>query len=118
MATINLWGEIEEPPVPVPPKPVLTYQERLTQQRERAKELARQRKEAGNPLRAKYGAGPEGQTCKGCVHLLKIHYHDQRYLKCDMRRLTHGSASDHRARWLACGKFEAGSGKEYDIDSR
>lgn len=113
---LNLWGEEEAPPAMPEPKPVLTYQEQLAANRERAKERARERAAAGNPLIGKYGAGPEGKTCGACSHLLAIHHHDKMYYKCEMVRLTHGPGSDFRKKWLACGKFVEGKAKEYDLD--
>lgn len=59
-----------------------------------------------NPLRRILGPGPEGATCRGCVHLYHHGGHASSYLKCDLRRLTHGSGSDHRAGWLACSRYE------------
>ncbi len=62
-----------------------------------------------NPCLALYGNGPDNQTCKGCTHL---RYPIERnpaakHWKCDKRRLTHGSATDHKVNWPACGKYEA-----------
>ena len=59
----------------------------------------------GNPCLALYGQGPEGKTCKGCVHLV---YRGARrsYLKCDLLKITHGAGTDHKASWPACGKYE------------
>jgi len=61
-----------------------------------------------NPCIALYGAGPDGQTCKGCTHLRyplmrnpKAHH-----WKCDLRKLSHGAATDHRVTWQACTKYE------------
>lgn len=61
----------------------------------------------GNPMLAVYGTGPEGTQCKDCEHFHWIKYHDGVYLKCDLRNMTHGAGSDHKARWHSCGKFEA-----------
>ena len=59
-----------------------------------------------NPCLSLYGTGQEGQTCKGCVHLRYSSYGRNRYWKCDLRTLTHGSATDHRVGWPACGRYE------------
>lgn len=59
-----------------------------------------------NPLRRIFGPGPEGATCRGCIHLWRHGGHANSYLKCDLRQLTHGPGSDHRAGWLACGRYE------------
>jgi hypothetical protein len=60
-----------------------------------------------NPCITLYGNGPEDARCKDCCHLLRLRYHDKTYIKCEMRKITHGAGSDHRAGWLACGKFES-----------
>ena len=52
-----------------------------------------------------HGHGPEGQTCKGCVHLLR-----GGYLKCELYGVTSCESSDWRAKWPACGKFKATDG--------
>lgn len=59
-----------------------------------------------NPLIAILGAGPAGMRCKDCAHL----YHNGRFLKCDLRHVTHGPGTDHRANWPACSKFEFNHG--------
>lgn len=59
-----------------------------------------------NPCIAIYGPDTFGsRTCKWCVHLT-VHQHSRRYYKCDLRRVTHGAASDHRVNWPACGRYE------------
>lgn len=67
-----------------------------------------QRIEPGNPLLRIYGPGPVGATCRTCVHLYALPGVQGHYLKCDLRRLTHGPSSDHRAKWQACAKYEPG----------
>ena len=58
-----------------------------------------------NPMVKVHGPGPEGARCKTCIHLLR--YRQGRYMKCELRGdLTHGAATDQRARWSACGKYE------------
>lgn len=59
----------------------------------------------GNPLIRAYGPGPECKICKNCKHLW-VKKMSGRYLKCDLRPLTAGPGSDHRAKWAACGKYE------------
>lgn len=61
---------------------------------------------ASNPCVVAYGPGPEGATCSGCRHLYAQGGVAGRYLKCELRRNTGGPATDHRARWPACSKFE------------
>jgi hypothetical protein len=58
-----------------------------------------------NPLLAVYGPGPDGATCRTCVHLMRLAHHDRTYRKCALRSVTHGAATDHRAGWPACGRF-------------
>lgn len=58
-----------------------------------------------NPCVRVFGAGPEGATCKSCEHLLRWDYHNKRYLKCGLRRNTHGAATDHKANWAACARY-------------
>ncbi len=60
----------------------------------------------GNPCIALYGPGADNQTCKGCVHLRYQSSANKRYWKCDLRKLTHGHATDHKVRWQACGRYE------------
>lgn len=61
-----------------------------------------------NPCIALYGSGPEGQPCKDCIHLrYAINRNpNARYWKCDLRKLTHGTVTDHRVNWQSCGKYE------------
>lgn len=128
----DLWGEpIPDPPAPTPlPGPrhldipsgaPAWFREELLRlsvperdraiqdwldtenRRRKARERERRRWQAGNPLLITFGRGPDGQACGVCVHLLR----SGRYFKCALRgKPTHGSATDHRAKWPACGKFE------------
>ncbi len=59
----------------------------------------------GNPCLYIYGAGPAYTECRKCIHLIRERYHDQTYLKCEMRKHTRGAGSDHRASWPACARF-------------
>lgn len=61
---------------------------------------------AKNPCLALYGQGPEGKTCKTCIHLFVQGGTSGRYLKCDLRKNTRGPGTDHRAGWMACRKYE------------
>lgn len=63
-----------------------------------------------NPCIALYGPGP-GNSCRGCIHLRYLPYHDKKYWKCDLRKLTHGSGSDHKVGWPACGRYEQRKGE-------
>lgn len=62
-----------------------------------------------NPMVRLYGA-MEGKKCKDCKHLFKELYRSASYLKCDLRKLTRGPGSDHRAKWQACKRFEEDQG--------
>jgi hypothetical protein len=64
-----------------------------------------------NPCIALHGPGPVGQTCKGCVHLRYPLHHSGRYWKCDLRRVSHGSATDHKVSWPACARYEKREGE-------
>lgn len=60
-----------------------------------------------NPCLALYGPGPDGVTCKDCVHLrYPLGYWRKRHYKCDLRTLSHGAKTDHRVSWDACGRDE------------
>lgn len=64
------------------------------------------------------GGGPEGETCKTCVHCIQVEYHDKNYYKCgEVRdRWTHGTGSDIRLRSPACLKWKADN--DADTDSQ
>ncbi len=61
-----------------------------------------------NPCIDAYGKGPEGTCCRTCVHLLRLEYHNKVYIKCELRKITHGAGSDHRAKWDACKRYQEG----------
>ncbi len=63
-----------------------------------------------NPMVRTFGEGPPGETCKSCK-LLVAKVYANRYLKCKLRANTNGPATDHRAGWPACSKFERREGK-------
>ena len=60
-----------------------------------------------NPCVIAFGPGPEGTTCSSCVHLFAQGGVAGRYLKCELRRISSGPATDHRSGWPACAKYEA-----------
>ena len=64
-----------------------------------------QRVRRGNPLIPIFGPGPEGTKCGDCTHLF-LRAAAGHYLKCDLRRNTYGAATDHRARWPTCGRYQ------------
>ncbi len=55
-----------------------------------------------NPCVAAYGRDPMGRSCKFCANLKRY----GRYMKCALRHNTASAATDHRANWPACGKYE------------
>lgn len=63
------------------------------------------RKKSVNPCVELYGEGPKNKRCKHCRHFI-VHQHGNRYFKCAFRKITHGPATDHRANWPTCGKYE------------
>ncbi len=62
--------------------------------------------EQTNPCISLYGTGPEKQTCKGCIHLRYPLQYSAKHWKCDLRKLSHGTATDHRVGWPACARYE------------
>lgn len=52
-----------------------------------------------------YGRGPEGATCGHCCYLHRKQFAGV-YLKCSLGPQSNGPATDWRARWPACGKFQ------------
>lgn len=61
-----------------------------------------------NPCVWTWGPGPEGKRCKTYSHLDGHPGAGRMYWKCDLRRYSHGPATDHRVNWPACGKYEEG----------
>ncbi len=59
-----------------------------------------------NPCVRLFGLGPEEVTCRHCKHLIRNEAWSKTYLKCFYRGVTNGAATDHRAGWKACKKFE------------
>lgn len=77
-----------------------------------AKEPAPKPDRNTNPCLTVYGPGPDNQKCEGCIHLrFPQHHSAKRYWKCDLRKLSHGSATDHKVSWPACGKYERREGE-------
>jgi hypothetical protein len=74
-------------------------------------EPAKQPPKTDNPCVALHGPGPEGQTCKGCVHLRYPLNVAGRFWKCDIRRVSRSRATDHRVTWPACAKYERREGE-------
>lgn len=59
-----------------------------------------------HPL-TKTPARPDLGTCGDCCHRRSERKGDGRYPKCDLGPRTHGPATDVRAWWPACDRFEA-----------
>lgn len=57
-----------------------------------------------NPCLALYGVA-SGEICRDCEHLV-WYQRRKRFYKCELRKITHGPATDHKVRWQACGAFE------------
>lgn len=47
----------------------------------------------------------EGKTCKNCKYLLRFKMGGS-WMKCKLSNQTHGKATDWKAGWQACGKYE------------
>lgn len=58
-----------------------------------------------NPMIIKYGPGPEDKRCKHCEHL-GGYQQSAVWFKCRLRGVSHSTATDHRANWETCSKFE------------
>jgi len=53
----------------------------------------------GNPAERLY-------RCGSCVHRVSLNHHGEYWPKCDLSTITHGQASDVRAWWPACPRWE------------
>jgi len=100
----TLWDDIEIDPVTQRPK--------LGTARRRNADPLIDSHPDGNPCVRYFGAGPEGVTCEGCVHLFGVQY-SRVYYKCDLRPISGGPGTDHRVRWPACAKYEPGENERY-----
>lgn len=58
-----------------------------------------------NPCIAVFGDGPDGSRCKNCTQL-RYKNGSKKFFKCALRTITNGPATDHRANWPGCAKFE------------
>ncbi len=47
--------------------------------------------------------------CGTCVHRVSLNHHGEYWPKCDLSTITHGQATDVRAWWPACPRWEAAS---------
>lgn len=55
------------------------------------------------------GTGPKGETCGGCMHLVRVQLSSKVVFKCELARQcwTHGPGSDIRCKDPACGGWRA-----------
>jgi len=61
-----------------------------------------------NPMIVRHGRGPEGKTCRTCVHAVATSpTGNKTYWKCDRRGMSRSTATDHRLKWNACRLYEA-----------
>ena len=58
-----------------------------------------------NPMPVVYGPGPADKRCRDCAHLL-VFEQSKRWFKCELRRVSGSTVTDHRALWPTCGRFE------------
>ena len=58
-----------------------------------------------NPMIDLYGFGPKDKRCKHCKHLLAFQQ-GASWFKCDLRKFSHSTATDHKANWESCRKFD------------
>ena len=61
-----------------------------------------------NPLLRTFGPGPEGARCKTCTSFVLKGGCARTYFKCKLFGNSNGPATDWRANWPACGKYEKG----------
>lgn len=54
-----------------------------------------------------HSAGLSGARCRDCTHLCRKSPGRRHVLKCELAYQSMSAASDWRAGWPACGKFEA-----------
>ena len=59
-----------------------------------------------NPMVGKFGIDPMGRTCKFCRHMFKASGGSRSYWKCALRGDSRSTATDHRQKWQACGKYD------------
>jgi hypothetical protein len=58
-----------------------------------------------NPCLKLHGPGPADKRCKDCALFIRREM-SKTYFKCELRGITRGPATDHRANWPTCGKFQ------------
>ncbi len=104
---VDLFGDPivpEDVPQPVQEEPRLSAGARAT---------ARRRAQAAAGVNPLTGVATPihlvGATCGGCLHRVTTTWHRKSYPKCDAHsdRASHSEASDVRAYWPACSRWEA-----------
>lgn len=63
------------------------------------------RDESARGNAAPIGSGPQGETCKTCIHAYSIEF-AKRYHKCDLVKATASTKTDIRLKWAACSRWE------------
>ena len=56
-------------------------------------------------MRQLYGT-TVGKTCKTCRHLLRQHWNERNYYKCELWYISSSEATDIRLKNQACGRYE------------
>lgn len=93
------------------PAPVLSAGQRLTA-RQKASIAAGVHPLTRLPIHPQAPRDPEPTdrarpfTCGQCAHRVPYRYHDRAYPKCGLVSLAHSEATDCRAWWPACNRFE------------
>lgn len=62
-------------------------------------------KNAARGNAAPIGSGPQGETCKTCIHSYSSEM-ASRYWKCDLVKATHSPKTDIRLKWASCSRWE------------
>jgi len=59
-----------------------------------------------NPMHEAYGVDELKRRCKSCIHVYVKEF-SKRYYKCELwSKGTASPSDDHKANWIACGKFK------------
>jgi len=89
-------------PAPVPePEPTLSADRRRTLRQKAAVANGRHPLTGGR-------AFPDMGTCGSCAHRILLRHHDRTWPKCGVGPSSHSAATDVRAWWPACGRYEPG----------
>jgi hypothetical protein len=102
----NLFPELQPDPGMAEALAVVAARAELSPDRRRT---LRQKDEVANgrhPLGLAPLAG-NGRTCGDCVHRVLVDGGNRAWPKCDAGARTHGGATDCRAWWPACTRYEA-----------